>query len=607
MQGYWGRILDIDVLTRRAVAVEVGDAVRERFIGGRGLGARLLGERLAPGVDPLAPDNVVMFLRGPLTASPAPGSSKFVVVTRSPLTGAFLDSYSSGTFAVELSHAGFDGLLLRGAAPEPVYLWVDGDRVEFRPAAHLWGVDTFTAEAAIIAETSPEAGAVVIGPAGENLARFACINADRFRQAGRGGAGAVLGSKRVKGIAIRGSRDLPLADAAAMLEKAHRDALRAAQSNVAKARRRFGTPLTLDITNAAGMLPTLNFQAGTCERATGRLDAAGVERQTLGSRACYACFIACSKVTAPAAGGGDHLEGPEYETLGMLGPNLGITDLDAVIDLNLRCDRLGLDTISTGAVISFAAECAGRGLLQGLLRGHGAGAGPAPAFGDAAGAAALIEDIARRRGLGAVLADGAKRAAERIGGGSERFAMHVKGMEFPAYDPRAAWGAGLAYAVSPRGACHRRAWPPAREVLGDLPPFVTEGKAQAVKELYDYNCVVHSLLLCDMPGKFVPLGLGDYAEYLSLAVGRTVTEADLLLTAERVETQIRLFNNRQGFTRRDDALPPRILDEALPDGPPRGQRLTRAALDTMLDEYYRLRGWDNEGRPLAETLRRLGL
>lgn len=614
MDGYWGRILDVDVGRRRSAAVRLDEGDLSRFVGGRGLGGRLLYEFLRPGRDPLGPDNVVLFLRGPLTATPAPGSSKFVVVTRSPLTGAFLDSYSSGAFAIEMTLAGWDGLLVRGVAEEPVYLWIDDDRVEFRPARHLWGQDTFATEEAIIAATAPEAGVVVIGPAGENLVRYACINADRFRQAGRGGAGAVLGAKRVKGIAVRGSHDAPCAGAAAMLERAHRDAGRAAASNVAVARRRFGTPLTLDITNAAGMLPTRNFQAGTCAAATGRLDGAGVERQVVGSRACYGCFIACSKVTAPGAAGAgvtreaagaapaDYLEGPEYETLGMLGPNLGITELDDVIDLNLRCDRLGLDTISTGAVLSFAAECAERGLLP-----ASSGDGPPPAFAAPAAAAAAIEDIARRRGRGALLADGTRLAAARIGGGSERFAMHIKGMEFPAYDPRAAWGAALAYAVSPRGACHRRAWPPAREVLGDLPPFTTEGKALAVKELYDYNCVVHSLVLCDMPGKFVPLTLDDYAGYLSLAVGREVTGADLLLAADRAETQIRLFNNREGFTRRDDTLPARILEETLPDGPARDKRLTRRELDIMLDQYYRLRGWDDEGRPLRQTLRRLAV
>jgi aldehyde:ferredoxin oxidoreductase len=296
------------------------------------------------------------------------------------------------------------------------------------------------------------------------------------------------------------------------------------------------------------------------------------------------------------------VEGPEYETLGMFGSNLLIDSLPFIIQANILCDRLGLDTISAGNVIGFAMECFDRGLISAKET-----EGFEVRFGDAEASLALIEMMASRKGFGDILAEGVKAASERIGKGSGRFAMHVKGLEFPAYEPRGAFGSGLSYAVSPRGACHRRAWPPAKEILGGYPPFTTEGKAEMIKELYDQNCVLHSLLVCDMPAKFIPLSLDDYSNYLQAVTGESFSTDDFLTIAGRIETLIRMFNLREGFTRKDDTLPYRTLFEPLPDGPAKGRSIREENLDRMIDDYYACRGWDSQGVPGEATLRKYDL
>jgi aldehyde:ferredoxin oxidoreductase len=299
---------------------------------------------------------------------------------------------------------------------------------------------------------------------------------------------------------------------------------------------------------------------------------------------------------------GAELEGPEYETLGMFGSNQLIDDLPAVIQANILCDKLGLDTISTGNVIGFIMECFDRGLIS-PREAEGADI----RFGDGEASLAAIERIAYRQGLGDMLAEGVKVASERIGKDSARFAMHVKGMEFPAYEPRGAFGSGLSYAVSPRGACHRRAWPPAKEILGGYPPYTAEGKAEMIKGLYDENCVLHSLLVCDMPAKFIPLSLDDYSNYWQAVTGESVSKNDFLTIAGRIETLIRMFNLREGLTRKDDTLPSRTLREPLLDGPAKGQFIGEENLNRMIDEYYAGRGWDSAGVPTASTLQKYGL
>jgi aldehyde:ferredoxin oxidoreductase len=286
----------------------------------------------------------------------------------------------------------------------------------------------------------------------------------------------------------------------------------------------------------------------------------------------------------------------------MFGSNLLIDSLPTIIQANVLCDKLGLDTISTGNVIGFTMECFEKGLLTAKEMD-----GLELRFGDDEACLAAIEMIAARRGFGEVMARGVRAAAAHIGGGSESFAMQVKGLEFPAYDPRGAFGSGLSYAVSPRGACHRRAWPPAKEILGGVPPYTTEGKGEMIRDLYAENCIFHSLLVCDMPAKFIPLSLDDYARYFEAVTGEAVSQADFQAMAGRTETLIRMFNNREGFTRADDTLPYRTLHEPLPDGPGKGQCIGEGNLNRMIDDFYASQGWDAAGVPRSATLRKFGI
>jgi aldehyde:ferredoxin oxidoreductase len=602
MKGICGKLLEIDLTSGKTKNTMISDEMVKKYLGGRGLGARLLFDLLPAKTDPLSPENVLIFLTGPLTGSMVTGSSKFVVVTKSPLTQGWCDSYSSGRIAVELKKAGYDGIVIRGKSNHPCYLRIDHKGVEIREANLLWGRDSFETERTLKQmEGNSSIGVSSIGPAGERLVKFACINSDLYRQAGRGGVGAVMGSKRLKAIVVKGNKGMDLHDRKKLIELNRENYQRALRSQVAQARMKYGTPLTLNVTHAGGILPTKNFQFGTWEKALEKIDSVGVYKSVKSHKACLSCFVHCSLVTEASEGKykGITLEGPEYETLGMFGSNQLIDDLPAIMQANILCDQLGMDTISAGNVVGFVMECFEKELISPDQTG-----GLEIRFGDSEASLAVLEMMAMRQGFGEVMAEGVRATANYIDHESERFAMHVKGMEFPAYEPRGAFGSGLSYAVSPRGACHRRAWPPAKEILGGYPPYTIEGKAAMIKELYDENCALHSLLVCDMPAKFIPLSLDDYSQYLHAASGEQVSKEDLLKIAERIETLIRMFNNREGFTRKDDTLPYRTLNEPLPDGPARGQCIGEGNLNKMIDEYYALRGWDTSGIPTEETLKK---
>ena len=602
MKGRCGKLLDIDLTSGKTNELVISEEIARKYVGGRGLGARLLYDLLPPKTDPLSPENILIFLTGPFTGSMAPGSSKFVVVTKSPLTGGWCDSYSSGRVSLELKKAGYDGLVIRGRANSPCYLQIGDGGVEIRDAGRLWGIDSFAAEKALKELPGNAAAAVSsIGTAGEKLCSYACINSEFYRQAARGGVGTVMGSKRLKAIVVKGSGNVEYHDHKRVVELNRASFERAKVSQVFQARSKYGTPLTLNFTHTGGILPTKNFQFGTWDKALGKIDSVGVYKSVKAHKSCQSCFVHCSLITEVAEGKykGTTLEGPEYETLGMFGSNLLIDSLPTVIQANVLCDKLGLDTISAGNAIGFAMECFEKGLLSAKEMD-----GLELNFGDDEACLAAIEMIAERRGFGDVLAQGVRAAASHIGGGSDRFAMQVKGLEFPAYDPRGAFGSGLSYAVSPRGACHRRAWPPAKEILGGVPPYTVEGKGAMIRDLYAENCIFHSLLVCDMPAKFIPLALDDYARYYEAVTGVAVSQDDFQTMAGRTETLIRMFNNREGFTRADDTLPYRTLNEPLPDGPGKGQCIGEENLSRMIDDFYACQGWDAAGVPLSATLRK---
>jgi aldehyde:ferredoxin oxidoreductase len=602
MKGICGKLLEIDLSSGKTKIITLKDEMFEKYLGGRGLGIRLLYDMLPPKTDPLSSNNLLFFLTGPLTGTFVTGSSKFVVITKSPLTHGWCDSYSSGRISVELKKAGYDGLVIRGRSNHPCYLRIDHKGAEIREANLIWGRDSFETERTLKEmEGDSSIGVSSIGPAGEKLVRFASINSDLYRQAARGGVGAVMGSKNLKAIVVKGTRGVDLHDRKKLIELNRENYKRALKSPVAQARMKYGTPLTLNVTHAGGILPTKNFQFGTWEKALEKIDSVGVYKSVKSHKACLSCFVHCSLVTEASEGKykGITLEGPEYETLGMFGSNQLIDDLPAIMQANILCDQLGIDTISAGNVIGFVMECFEKELISPSQTG-----GLEIRFGDSEASLAAIEMMAMRQGFGDIMAEGVRAAAHYVGNGSDRFAMHVKGMEFPAYEPRGAFGSGLSYAVSPRGACHRRAWPPAKEILGDYPPYTIEGKAAMIKELYNENCVLHSLLVCDMPAKFIPLSLDDYSKYLHASSGASFSKEDFFKMAERIETLIRMFNNREGFTRKEDTLPYRTLNEPLPDGPAKGQCIGEENLNKMIAEYYALRGWDASGIPTQETLKR---
>jgi aldehyde:ferredoxin oxidoreductase len=602
MKGICGKLLEIDLTSGKTKVMTLKEEMFENYLGGRGLGVRLLYDMLPPKTDPFSPENILFFLTGPLTGTYVTGSSKFVVITKSPLTYGWCDSYSSGRISVELKKAGYDGLVIRGKSNHPCYLRIDGKGVEIREANLIWGRDSFETERRLKEmEGDSSIGISSIGPAGEELVRFACINSDLYRQAARGGVGAVMGSKNLKAIVVKGNKGIDIHDRKEMVALNRKNYKRAKTSEVAKARKKYGTPLTLNITHMGGILPTKNFQYSTWEKALEKIDSIGVHKSMTKHKACLSCFTPCSFETRISEGKyrGGVMEGPEYETLGMFGSNQLIDSLPTIIQANILCDKLGLDTVSAGSIIGFIMECFERELVSSRET-----EGIEIRFGDSESSLTAIERIAYRQGFGDILAEGLKAVSEHVGKDSDRFAMHVKGMDFPAYEPRGAFGAGLSYAVSPRGACHRRAWPPAKEILGGYPPYTIEGKAAMIKELYDENCVLHSLLVCDMPAKFIPLSLDDYSRYLEAVTGKSVLKEDFLKIAERIETLIRMFNNREGFTRKDDTLPYRTLNEPLPDGPAKGQCIGEENLNRMIDEYYSLRGWDASGIPTEETLKR---
>ncbi|RLF42070.1 MAG: aldehyde ferredoxin oxidoreductase [Thermoplasmata archaeon] len=607
--GYTGNILDIDLSSGSIKDVSLNKEDAKQFIGGKGLGAKILYDTLDEGIDPLSSENILIFITGPLTATSMPTSGRFTVVTKSPLTGLFLDSHVGGYFGPELKFAGYDALIIRGRSEKPVYLSIFKGDIELKDAKHLWGKTTSETTKAIRKELGDEKTRVAeIGPAGEKLVRYAMINIDTYDQrerggqAGRGGSGAVMGSKNLKAIAIKADRDkktFEYADAEGF-RSITKNAFKKVNENefIKKKRRVYGTPIWIKPMSDLGILPTRNFQTGTFEYAGDISGERMRETIVVADKGCYACPILCGKHSKIKDGKykGTELEGPEYELLALLGSNCYIGALDAVSKASFLVDDLGLDGISTGNVLGFAMECYERGFIGREEVGE-------LDFGKDEPYIELIEKIAYREGIGDLLAEGVKRAAEEIGGNAEDFAMHVKGMEIPGYDPRGSFGMALAYATSDRGACHQRAWTVRAEIEGVLGErFSIEGRASFVKEVQDERAVAYSLVVCD----FAPLDVSDFVDMLNTATGFNYTPESYLLAGERIWNLIRLFNIREGVSREDDKLPKRLF-EPMKGGATDGIKITEKMFNDMLDEYYELRGWNSNGIPSDETLRRLDL
>ncbi len=601
-------MLRINLSTNHISAENLPEQVLRKYIGGRALGAWLLAREVSPGINPLSAENKLLFMTGPLTGTMVNAANRYLVVTKSPQTGLFLDSYAGGFFGPELKFAGYDILIIEGVAKTPAYVWIHNDRVEIRDAGRLWGRLTWEAEEELKKEVGErEARVAVIGPAGENLSGLAMIQNDYHHQCGRGGAGAVMGSKKLKAVVVRGTRGIATADPRALVkffltDVKNRLEKQGSAKQILEDRMRYGTPLTMNITNPLGILPVENFTRGYSDDAA-KIDGHAIrEKVVVADKACYGCYIPCLKFSRVREGplAGARVGGPEYETNALFGSNLGVYYPEALVDANMLCDQLGLDTIGAGNVLGFAIECFQRGIITTQDTG-----GLELKFGDYGTAALLVEKIAYRKDIGNVLADGVLRAAKVFGGNSEDFAMHGRGLEFPGYRPGInSPGMALAYAVTERGACHRRGLPAMAE--HKLKPFSTEGRAKLFKAMYDERIPAHCGVCCDIATRRLGLDYGDFAAIYSWVTGWDVTASEMALLAERSAALAVLYNLREGCSMKAAGLPKRIFGEET-GGPGRGLKITPLMVEEMMQEYFRLRGWDENGIPSGQTLEKLGI
>jgi len=604
---YMGKLLWVDLTHRTHRVWEPPAWLQDAFVGGKGVGARLLHDLTPEDLDPLSPECPLMFLTGPLTATAAP-SMRACVVTKSPLTGIFLDSYFGGRFGPEIKYAGYDGIIVTGQADAPVYLWIDDDTVAFRPAATIWGTDALAANAAIKTDLNqPEAMVVTIGPAGEHRVPFALVSCEYNRQAGRGGAGAVMGAKNLKGIAVRGSRTVRVHDLPAFKAACRQAHAAIADSEVCRTLTYGGTSTSIPWANEVGVLPYRNYQDQVDPRADRLGDEGQARHLFLGKAACFGCPIRCSQMGAVRTGKYAHTitDIVEYESAALMGTNLDIHDVRAVAHLVKLCDTYGMDSMSAGSVIGFAFEAAQRGVIE-------APAGVRLDFGSVAGAEYLLRAMALQEDdLGRLLSQGVRRASRILGQGTDAYAMHVKGLECPAWGPRGTPGMGLAYMTADRGGCHQRGFMINYEVGGQeyegrpVEAHAVVGKARILKGEQDYLAGTDALVKCDFGAFGIPAEI--YARLFTSATGRYVEASFFEALGERIWNQVRQYNLREGLQPEDDRLPRRFVEEALPGGPHQGQRISGADMDYMRADYYTVRGWDSRGRPTPGTLNRLGL
>ena len=610
--GWTGTVLRINLTERTITKEPLNEQWAKEYVGGRGLGARYLTEEVDPTVDALDPDNKLLFVTGPLTGTSASCGSRYMVVTKGPLTNAITTSNSGGYWGPELKFAGYDMLILEGRASSPCYLWIYDDVVELRDAGELWGKTVWETEEALRAELGvPDTIIASIGPAGENLVRFACIMNDLHRAAGRSGVGAVMGSKNLKAIAVRGTGGVSLADPMAFMQGMWTMKEKLRESPVtSQGLPMYGTEVLVNVINEHGALPTRNHQQSVFEEAEDISGETLTETRLVANKACFSCAIACGRVsTLPGEASSKYEvstsprnwkiagEGPEYEAAWAMGSECGIGDLDALIKANWLCNDLGMDSISFGATVAAAME-----LYEKQAVSLDQTEIPLD-FGSSEALLSMAERIAYRRGFGAELAEGSKRMTEKFG--HPEFFMGVRGQEFAAYEARAIQGMGLGYATSNRGACHLKAYTVAAEILGlprQMDPNETEGKAEITKLFQDATSTVDATGLC----QFLTFGVGleEMLPQLAAATGVDFKLEELLTIGERIWNLERRWNERAGVGGTADTLPKRILEEPLPSGPAKG-KVNR--LGEMLPEYYALRGWDKDGNVTPEKLKELGL
>ncbi|MDI6819847.1 MAG: aldehyde ferredoxin oxidoreductase family protein [Candidatus Hodarchaeaceae archaeon] len=616
--GYNGKILRVDLSGEEISVDESNEIFYRRYVGGRGLALYYLLKELKPGTDPLGPDNLLIFATSVLTGAPLQGTSRFSVAAKSPLTGTYGEAEAGGHWGPELKFAGYDAVIIKGKAKKPVYLWIHDGEVEIRDAGKIWGKPTKEAQEGIREELGDNRIRIAqIGPAGEKLVRYGCVINELRHANGRGGMGAVMGSKNLKAIAVRGTKRIDIKEpdkVRALAKWFNENYLKNADVSGLHS---LGTPQFVLPLNASGALPTRNFRDGAIEGAEGISGERMKETLHVGQTACYACSVACKMTVKvdepfkvdPAYGA------PEYEGVASLGSCCGVTDLKAVVKANEICNAYGMDSISTGVSIAFAMECFENGILTEKDTGR-----IDLRFGNGDALVKVTEMIAKREGLGDVLAEGVKWAAERIGGGAERFAMHVKGKEIPMHEGRWKTGVGLGYAVSPTGADHvQMEHDPCFEEegffidqlkpIGILEPVKSLDLGPRKVRLFTYlqhwwslgNCL-DICLFTTAPARVWKIP--QVAEMVNAVTGWDTTVWELMKVGERATTMARAFNVREGFTMRDDWLPERFF-QPLEAGALKGTKLSKEAYGQAIAAYYQMMGWDETGVPTKAKLEEL--
>jgi len=620
LNGYAGQILRINLsendIQKQALPVKMA----QDFLGGRGFVAKILFDELPPDTDPLGPANLFIAASGPLSGQFMPASGKTHFGCKSPATGGYGDSNMGGHFGPALKYAGYDMLILTGRADQPSLLMIEDERIAVKPAGDLWGMGSLSAETELKKGLGEDFQILTIGPAGENGIAFACITHDFGRQAGRVGIGAVLGSKNIKAIAVKGTGSIPVHDPQALLEEGRRAYRDVRNKPGFSGWTPEGTAGITEWVNRVGALPTKNFQTSYWDQHSKINGAAILRELKITDKGCYCCPTPCGKYGKARTGLGEvYVEGPEFETISLLGSNCLMDEISEIAYANYICDELGLDTISAGVVCSWAIECCEKGLIDQEAVGRDV------KFGDLASVVYLLECIAKREGIGELLARGVKAAAQKIGQGSEAFAIHVKGLEWSGYECRNAPGMMLAYMTSDIGAHHARAWVLGHDLAGSaasvhdlivseggaekLPKSEVKGRAAKVIASQHLRPLFDLLGICRL--QFMELGfeVEHYECLFEVVTGRKLTWSQMLSISEKVWHLTRSISAREikGFGRSWDYPPPRFMSEPVPDGPNQGYCISRREVDILLDEYYAMRGWDRNGIPKTETLKQFGL
>jgi len=603
MNGYGGSILRVNLTTGQITKQPTPPELGRDFIGGRGFGVYFLFKEVPKGADPLGPENKLIISSGPFSGMLIPGAGKCDWTTKSPLTGGYADASMGGHFTAEMKYAGIDTIILEGASPKPVYLFIDDQKIQLVDASPLWGKGALAVEKELKDRYGEEYQIAAIGPGGENLVLYACINHDYGRQAGRGGVGAVMGSKKVKAIVLHGTRSVPVVDLKGYRKAGMALYLACKESEGLAEWTRYGTTIVTNWCDEVGALPTRNFSAGSFEGGPNIYGQTMRKEIVITDKGCFGCPSPCGKYSSMKRYN-TMVEGPEYETIGMIGSNLGIADIQAVAEANRLCDDLGIDTISAGGCIAWAMECYAKGILTRVDTD-----GLELKFGNIEATFEAIHKIAHREGkLGNLLAEGTKRAANKIGQGSEKFAIQVKGMEQSAYATHNATAMLLAYMTCDVGAHHNRSWAITYDLQVGRDKVVPEKVARIIW-LQNFRPMFDVLGSCRL--QWVELGIDRdlYLPALEAITGIHRTWEDLEAVGDRIWNLTRLFwaRENEGFGREWDLPSPRFYEEPPQTGATAGQITTFQDVQRLLDMYYEQRGWDNNGLPTPTTLEKLGI